>query len=121
LTSPWFFPTAVVTVLFRPFLFIEAHNVQAMIQALDGLLLAGILAWRFPSLVQAARSFRSSPYIVLIVVYLALLMAGLMVVANFGTLARERSMVIPMLLMLVALPSRKEVGQRQAAVAEEGT
>jgi len=124
MTSPAFFPTAVVTVLFRPFFLVETHNLQAMIQGLDGVVLAMLLAWRFPSLVQALRSFRSSPYIVLILVYLALLMMALMVVANFGTLARERSMVIPMLLMLVALPSRKEIRERQAAeaaVAAEGT
>ncbi len=118
LTDPMFFPTAVVTVLFRPFI-LEAHNLPTLIQSVDGVLLAALLVWRFPSLWQALRSVRSSPYVLYILVFLALLIPALMVIGNFGTLARERSMVIPFLLMLLAFPTGKELRRQRAALAAE--
>ena len=55
ISDPFFVPKAFVTVLFRPFPW-EANNLGALIQALDGALLVGLMVWRAPSLVKAILS-----------------------------------------------------------------
>ena len=106
-SDPLFVPKSFLTVLFRPFLW-EAHNFQALIQALDGVLLLGLMSWRAPSLGKAILRFRSEPYVIFIIAYVSMLVFALMTIANFGTLARERVMLLPLLLMLPAYQPRSK-------------
>ena len=122
-TSPFFVPQAVITILFRPYLW-EAHNVQALIQAADGALLLGLVVWRAPVLARAVRQARSNPYVIFILIYTVILAISLMTIANFGTLARERAMLLPLFMMLLAFgpPPQKEKrrNSRIAAAVKAG-
>ncbi len=101
LTDPLFIPKSFALVLFRPYPW-EAHRLVAVLQGLDGILLIALIIWRAPSLGKAILRFRSDPYVIYIVVYVLMLVFALTTIANFGTLVRERAMILPLLLMLVA-------------------
>lgn len=101
LTDPLFIPKSLALVLFRPYPW-EAHRLVAVLQGLDGILLIALIIWRAPSLGKAILRFRSDPYVIYIVVYVLMLVFALTTIANFGTLVRERAMILPLLLMLVA-------------------
>lgn len=112
ITNPLNFPEIAMTIIFRPFPW-EAHNLQAFIQATDGALLLGLVLWKIRRVLQALGSITSKPYVSFILVYTMLFVVAFTTVANFGTLARERAMLLPFLLMLVAFlpdprPSRQE-------------
>jgi hypothetical protein len=114
--SPFGVPIAVGTVLFRPFLF-EAHTVEAVGSALEAsaLLLLTVIRWR--SLLEAARSLRRSPYVAAAVVFVAGTIFGLSAVANFGIIARQRTLIYPMFLVLLCLSTRRTAakGDRRSA------
>lgn len=126
--DPLFVPKAVMTMLFRPFLW-EAHNFLALIQAADSTMLLGLFVWRARSLGRALAGIRSSPFVIFILVYVILLSVALMTVANFGTLARERAMLLPLVFMLIAFqgPEKKAkpassgpVGRRAKLLTKAG-
>ena len=100
-TDPWWVPMAFVTVLFRPFPW-EAHNLQALIQSLDGVFMGALLVWGSRRLWRAVRELGKEPYLVFVVVFVVLLVLALSTLGNFGLLARQRATVLPFVLMLVA-------------------
>ena len=97
-------PVSLVTVLFRPFLF-EAHNIQALLTALEGtmLLLLFVLSW--PRLRSIPGRLRKQPYVTFCITYTVLFCFVFSAFQNFGLLARERVMVYPFVLVLLALPA----------------
>jgi hypothetical protein len=108
ITEPLGIPMAIITLLFRPFPW-ESHNVQALIQALDGFLLLGLVGWRFRSIWRAVSLLRSNPFVLYILSFTLMAAIAFTVISNFGTLARERTMVLPLVLMLIAInPSDKK-------------
>ena len=96
-------PMDLVTVLFRPFPF-EVHNVQALLAALEGsiLMLLFILSW--PRLRTIAKRLATQPYITFCITYIVLFCFIFSSFQNFGILARERVMVYPFVIALLALP-----------------
>jgi hypothetical protein len=104
--SPVQFPLAVVTILFRPFLF-EAHNVQAAVTALESTVLLCLTVRRWPAIWRAVRRPRHRPYVVFVLVYLAVFVFAFSTIANFGILARERTQLLPFFLVLLAMPRRR--------------
>jgi hypothetical protein len=107
ITDPTNFPEIAVTIIARPFPW-EAHNLQAFIQSADGAFLILLMLWKIRRIGQAVRSISSNPYVTFILVYTVLFVIAFTTVANFGTLARERAMLLPFLLMLIAfLPAPK--------------
>jgi hypothetical protein len=101
--SPLQFPMAMVTILFRPFLF-EAHNAQMLITAIESTLLLGLTLSRARPIGRAIRNFRRLPYVTFVVVYGALFALAFSSIANFGILARERAQLLPFFLVLLAVP-----------------
>ena len=101
--SPLQFPMAMVTILFRPFLF-EAHNAQMLITAIESTLLLGLTLSRARLIGRAIRNFRRLPYVTFVVVYGALFALAFSSIANFGILARERAQLLPFFLVLLAVP-----------------
>jgi hypothetical protein len=96
-------PWSLATVLFRPFLF-EAHNVQAVVSAVEGTFLL-VMTWRRrAALRRLPRLLRREPYLVFVVTYAALFVFAFSSFANLGTLARERVQLLPVLLVLLFLP-----------------
>ncbi|MGH9281567.1 MAG: hypothetical protein ACRD0S_01385, partial [Acidimicrobiales bacterium] len=111
--SPSRFPSALVSVVFRPFPW-EATNALAFVASLEGTLLLVLLVAGRRRLVGAVRSVLRTPYVVLCLCYSVLFVYGFSSFANFGVLTRQRVQLFPFLLVLLALPpfSRKEEGWR---------
>lgn len=97
-------PWALVTVLFRPFPY-EAGGVLPLLTSLEGVLLIGLLIRYGRPLLKLPRFLRGHPYVTFCLTYVifySVLFSGF---ANFGILARQRSLVLPAFLVLLALPS----------------
>jgi hypothetical protein len=101
--SPARAPIALITVLFRPFVF-EAHNAQALVTAIEGTFLLALAFFRIPWVVAAIKSMRRQPYVAFAFVYTGLFIVAFSSFANFGLLARERVQLFPLYLVLLSIP-----------------
>ncbi|MGH2663993.1 MAG: hypothetical protein ACRDH8_14580 [Actinomycetota bacterium] len=117
LQSPARAPIAIVTVLFRPFLF-EAGSAAAAAAALEVTFLLALTVVRFPWFLSAIRSVREQPYVGLSLVYTGLIVLAFSSIANFGLLARERVQLFPFYLVLFSIPPRKGAHAPKHAQAE---
>jgi hypothetical protein len=117
-SSPLGFPGAAVTVLFRPFPW-EALNIQMLVQALEGVLLLVLLVRAWPRLRHLLTVMRQTPYVTFAVVYTASFIWAFSGFGNFGILARQRVLMLPLFLVLLALPTvdvvRQEASRRRRA------
>ena len=115
--SPLQVPQAVVTVLFRPFVF-EAHNAQALLAGLESaaLLLLVLLRWRW--IIAAVKSMRRQAYVAFAAAYTGMFVIVFAAFPNFGLLARERVQVLPLFLVLLCvrpLARRRDRGDEARA------
>lgn len=122
LTSPGGALTVVVSVLFRPFVFEAGGSAEAIVTALESSVLMLVLVLRWRSIVAAIRSIRRSPYVATALLYVGGSIVGLSTVANFGIIVRQRTLLYPMLFVLMCFQGRRrtteeEVGAPVAAVA----
>ena len=101
--SPLAWPVALVTVIFRPFPF-EANNVQLLVQSLDGRVLMVLFYRQRAQLRQLPSTLRRNPYLVFVVSYVLIFCWGFSSIGNFGILARQRVLMLPLLVVLLALP-----------------
>jgi len=97
-------PIALVTVLYRPFVF-EAHNTQALLSAVEAMVLLTITLLRWRSVAAALRTVRRVPYLAFVLAYSAMFVVGFSSIANFGILARQRVQLYPLFLVLLCLPT----------------
>lgn len=102
--SPLDLPYATATVLFRPFP-TEAHNLQSRVAAAEGVLLLVLFAASAGRLVRLPRTAWQHPYVLAAVTYIGLFVVAFSRIGNFGILARQRTQVLPLVLMLLALPA----------------
>ena len=114
--SPVRAPVAVVTVLFRPFVF-EAHNLQSLLAAIEGTALLILCLLRFGGAGRAIGSLRRQPYVVFCLVFTVLFIVAYSSFANFGLLARQRVQLYPLFLVLISIPPvanarRRRCGRR---------
>ncbi|HXF72487.1 MAG TPA: hypothetical protein VNO79_07765, partial [Actinomycetota bacterium] len=107
-------PVAAGTVLFRPLLF-DAHNLQALVAAVEGTFLLLLCLFRYRWGLAALRSMRRQPYAAFAAAYSLGFILAFSSVANFGLLARERVQLLPLFLALVCVPPP---GERARPVAE---
>ena len=107
--NPIDFAHALVTVPFRPFPF-EAHNLQAQLASLEGLLLLTLMVASIPRLARFGRNILKQPYVMMATVYTAGFVVAFSNVANFGILTRQRAQLLPFLVVLLSLP----IGRRRA-------
>jgi len=115
--SPADIPAAVATVLFRPFPW-EANNVQMLVQALEGLLLVVLLARAWPRLRHLFAVMKRTPYVTFAMVYTASFIWAFSGFGNFGILARQRVLMLPFFLVLLALPTLEQLRERTRSDAE---
>jgi hypothetical protein len=106
--SPVDIPGAVLGVMFRPFPF-EATNSTALAASLESSVVFGclILAWR--RFGAYARWARKRPYLVVAAAYSVIFIYAFSSVGNLGLLARQRAQVLPMALMVLAVPFTEKV------------
>jgi hypothetical protein len=97
--SPAELPAGVIRVLFRP-LPHEAHNLQAMANAVESLALLVMVVWKLPAIIRRARRLRT-PYVLMSAAFTAGFTIAFSAIFNLGILARQRSQVFPFLLAVV--------------------
>lgn len=102
-SNPSNYPWAAVTVLLRPFPF-EAHNAQALVSSMEGLVLLGLLARSWRALVNVPRLLRRRPYVAYGAAYTLMFVYAFAAIGNFGILSRQRSQLLPLLFVFVVLP-----------------
>jgi hypothetical protein len=100
-------PLAAFTVMFRP-LPHEAHNAQTLATSFEGLFLLGLFAVSWPRLRRFPSEVWRTPYVAFAGVYSLLFMLAFSSFGNFGILARQRSQLFPLMLVVLALPVVKE-------------
>ncbi|MEM9466191.1 MAG: hypothetical protein AAGA90_12515 [Actinomycetota bacterium] len=100
-------PWGVVTVLLRP-LPHEAASAPGLVAAFEGLVLAALLLGAIPRLMAATRTLRREAYVAYAVGFVAVFVFLFSALGNFGILTRQRTMVTPLLLVLVSLPTAYE-------------
>ena len=98
---PLGFPHALITVLFRPFPW-ESHNLQAMVQSLEGVVLMGLILWRIKSIGRAVVFSISDRYLRYMLLYMVAYVITTTAVGNLGIVVRQRDMFLPFLFMLIA-------------------
>ena len=101
--SPLGYPEAIITVLFRPFPF-EAHGVTVIVASLEGLVLLALTVQSWPRLKRLPKALWESPYVLFCLLYCALFILAFANFSNFGILARERVQMLPLFLVLLAIP-----------------
>ena len=117
--SPSAFPGAAVSVLFRPFL-TEVENSQTFLAALEGMFLFGLTVVRFRWGIAAVRSLRRQPYVAYALAFTGIFVFAFSSFANFGLLVRQRTQVMPLYLVLIAVPPVTHAIRRKRA-AEPGS
>lgn len=119
--SPTRLPFGIMTVLFRPFPN-EATSALAAIAALETTALLLFTAVRWRSLAQAVRNVRKIPFLLFCVTAIGIYSMAFSSFANFGLLARQRSLVLPAYLVLLCLVPRSRasdpVPEQSVAVPE---
>jgi hypothetical protein len=101
--SPAGFVWAGVTVLFRPFPG-EVRNAQGMVTSLEGLLLLGLCLLAVRRFVRLPREILRRPYAAFALVYTFAFIYAFSSIVNFGILARQRSQLLPLVLVLLCIP-----------------
>jgi hypothetical protein len=101
--TPLGYPEAAVTVLFRPFPW-EARSSTVLVSSSEGLLLLGLAVVSRRRLRRLPHFLVRNPYVMFSFVYCALFILAFANFSNFGILARERTQMLPMVLVLLALP-----------------
>jgi hypothetical protein len=97
---------AMVTVPFRPFPH-EAENLQAQLASLEGVFLLALLVVSIPQLLRLPRLALRKPYVAFATVYTVGFVFAFSTFANFGLLARQRSQLVPFLVVLLVLHARE--------------
>jgi len=105
--SPGRVPFALVSVLFRPFIF-EVHNAQALLAAAESTLLIGLTVFRWRWFVAGLSRIRRRPYVGFATAYVFFFILAFSSIANFGILTRERVQALPFFLVLLCIPPKKQ-------------
>lgn len=103
LDHPLGIPAAIGTVLFRPLPW-EASGPAMLAQSLESVLLIGTFAFSLPRLRSLPGLLRRNPYVVFALVYALAFIIAFAGFSNFGILARQRVLMLPFVLILLALP-----------------
>lgn len=109
--TPLDYPLAAVTVLYRPFPF-EAHDVTAYLAAGETMFLFLLSAASWRRLRRLPRLVVTTNYLAFSAAFVLVFVFAFSSVSNFGILARQRAQALPLLLVLLCIPSVKAVVQR---------
>ena len=105
-TSPVELPGAMLSVMFRPLPW-EARSVTSLIAGAETVLLLGLLVASWRRVLSFPRLALRRPYLVYAAGFVVAFSVGFSFVGNFGILARQRTQMIPMVLILLALPTHR--------------
>ncbi len=102
-SSPLDLPWATVTVLFRPFPW-EARSLNSVVSSLEGLLLLGVVAAGWRRYVGGAKLALRRPYLVFVATFTIVFIMAFSYIGNFGILVRQRTQLLGLLLVFLAIP-----------------
>jgi hypothetical protein len=103
--SPAGFGHALITVPFRPFPN-EAHNPRALLASFEGLLL-GLVILSLRRMESPFGSLLRRPHVVFSAAFSAGFIVAFSNVGNFGTRTRQRAQLIPLVVVILCLPTAK--------------
>ncbi len=116
--NPTQWPTDAVTVFLRPFPW-EIDSGLQITASMESVLLAILLVVRFKSLRIAFTRSRESPFLMFCWVLSGLYAIAFSSFSNFGLLVRERSLVLPALLVLLSVEPKRDRLRRERAPATD--
>jgi len=116
--SPAEFPSAFLAVLFRPWPW-EASSGQALIASAEGTMLLVLAAASLPRLARLPRYIFQVPYVAYALTYTIMFVIAFSSIGNFGILTRQRTQVLPMLLVLLVLPAERQRVDEYTPTVEE--
>ena len=102
--SPFEYPGAAFTVLFRPTL-LEAQNAQNLAAAAETTVLLAIIFFRRRRFLELPRLVFRRTYVLFAIVYTGVFCFAWSAFSNLGALARQRVQVWPLMLVLLCLPT----------------
>ncbi|MBA2532841.1 MAG: hypothetical protein H0V23_12180 [Nocardioidaceae bacterium] len=100
--SPLYFPYDVYLVLFKPLPFEVRSGTQAF-AAVENLTIMALIAASWRSLAAVPRQLRQSPFLVMCLLYSVGFLYVFSALGNVGLLARERTLLFPLLFVLFTL------------------
>ncbi|MCA1726344.1 MAG: hypothetical protein LC722_01415 [Actinobacteria bacterium] len=107
--SPVGLPLALITANFRPFPF-EAGGFFPMLQSLEGVFLLSLLGFKRRAAWAAVKTWRHNAMTIMVAAAILIISVELTALANFGLLARQRTQVLPFLVMV---PCMAKVAKRR--------
>lgn len=93
-------PEAVVTVLFRPFLW-EVRTVPQLLASVEAMVIGAMLVAVLRGVAKRRVRFARSPLVVMSVTFAVFFCVAFASFGNFGLLVRQRSQVLPFVILLV--------------------
>ncbi len=93
-------PAATIRVLFGPLPF-DAHNLQARLSSVESTLMLALIIWRLPWILRNLRHVRRYPYLITSIAFTVGFVVVFSSILNFGIIARQRSQVLPFLLVVI--------------------
>lgn len=118
--SPADYPWAVFTVAFRPMPH-EASNIQMTLTSVEGLMLMALMLASLRTVISMPRYSTRLSYLTFAGMYILLFTFVFAALGNFGVLARQRTQMLPFLLVIPALPVLSELLSRDQASSEGPT
>lgn len=116
--SPIDYPFALLTVLFRPFLF-EVASATAALSAIEGTALLAYFVTKRQQVGSALRQASASAYLRFAGIYVLGFGFAWSSVGNLGIIARQRVQVLPLLLLFVFVAERS-ANQAEASTSPRG-
>ena len=113
-TTPQAIPEATLRVLFRPLIY-EASSPGTLLSGLESMALLGLVIWTVPTMWANRRIVRRTPHMLLSLAFTGAFVIAFSSIFNLGILARQRSQVIPFLLVVIV-----GLGWRKWSAADVG-
>lgn len=106
-SSPLYYPRDIYTVLFDP-LPIAAHSLTQLAAAAENMLILAVFLLSLPQLRCLFRVSLQRPYVLVCAVYSAVFLYAFAALGNLGLITRERTLLLPFLFVLPAIPLAPE-------------
>lgn len=97
--TPWGLAVGMLSVLMRPFPW-EAHNAQALIASLETMVWLAFCWFRRGAFMRNLLAIRTNPAVSYALAYSVIMLLALTSLGNFGLIARQRVVVLPLWWML---------------------
>jgi hypothetical protein len=98
-----YYPRDIYEVLFNPLLF-NAHGFGQRVAALENTVIVGLILISLRNLRMVPRAAFARPYVMLCAVYTFTFIYTFAALGNLGLIQRERTMMLPFLLVLLCVP-----------------